>query len=154
MCSFPPVACENELLLSENRNLLGSIEATSSSSDDPPKDLVDSEGNAWCSTEEFKADSPAPYIQLNFTQPVFLTHMRARGETNGFSYVTAFQLEMLDDDGYYIPYKVSHSMRTTVSIYTTSRTGLSSLSIMLAPPGLEGLVRMSHKLISADIYDR
>ncbi len=52
-------------------------------------------------------NSSAPYIQLNFTETVSITHMRARGGVAGFSYVTQFRLEILDDFGEFVPYGVT-----------------------------------------------
>ncbi len=108
-------ACEGESQVSrEDSDILGPITASSADEDDPAEDVVDSGSNAWCSIEEFMDDSPAPYIQLNFTTVVSVTHMRARGGSVGFSYVTAFRLEILDQFGEYVPYGVTDE--PTVSV--------------------------------------
>ena len=50
---------------------------------------MDTSDKEWCSAEGLQS---RPYIQLNFTEPVVLTRMRARGGDGGLSYVTAFSI--------------------------------------------------------------
>ena len=99
-------ACKSESLLSrKNNGLLGSITASSADRDDPAVDVVDSGIKEWCTVEPFMDNNPAPYIQFNFTETVFLTHMRARGALLAF--VTAFGLEILNDLGEFVRYGVT-----------------------------------------------
>ena len=89
---FYKIACPTVHTVSSNRSLLPleSISASSDNGHDPAKDLVDTGDEEWCSTE---ALSSGPYIQLNFSQPIVLTHMRGRGGDGGFSYVTQFSIQ-------------------------------------------------------------
>ena len=43
---------------------------------------MDAGSSEWCSAEQLQS---GPYIQLNFTEPVVVSHMRARGDGVGFS---------------------------------------------------------------------
>ena len=105
---FVSTACESESLLSaEDNDLLDSITASLADEGDPASHVIDSGFGAWCSVEPFTDNSPAPYIQLNFTRTIFLTHMTARGGLAGLSYVTEFMLEILNDYGEYVPYGVT-----------------------------------------------
>ena len=93
------IACSTVHTVSSDRSLLPleSISASSENSDDPAKDLVDTGLEEWCSTE---ALSSGPYIQLNFSQPIFLTHMRGRGGDGGFSYVTQFSIQVKNNGSF------------------------------------------------------
>ena len=58
---------------------------------------LDSGNDAWCTAEPFM-DGPAPYLLVSFNGSVTLNHMEARGGVGGFSYVTAFQLEVQEEE--------------------------------------------------------
>ena len=117
MCVY--VVCDESTLLSAERDFLGPITASSASDDDPAEDVVDTGSDSWCSSEPFQAGS-APYIQLNFSTPVVLTYMRARGESNFIiflSYVAEFRLEVQDEEsGDYLPYGVVEESTPTVRL--------------------------------------
>lgn len=91
-------ACSSDNIHSVSTNMsllpLSSISASSETSDDPVQDLVTGNSDAWCSVESFDS---RPSATLNFTHPVALVNMIARGGVTGFSYVTNFSVEVFDE---------------------------------------------------------
>ena len=65
--------------------------------EDPAVDALDSGSDAWCTDEAFM-DGPAPYLLVSFNGSVTLNHMEARGSMGDLSYVTAFQLEVQEEE--------------------------------------------------------
>ena len=124
---FPTPVCQSISLLSADPSVLVFINASSAMSDDPAVDALDSGNNAWCTAEDFM-DGPAPYLLVSFNGSVTLNHMEARGGVGGFSYVTAFQLEVQEEEeesGRFEAYGVMDE--PTVS-YTIARPMLDMLA--------------------------
>ena len=93
--------------VSTNMSLLppNSISASSETSDDPVQHLVTRSRDSWCSVESFDS---RPSATLNFTHPVALVNMTARGGVAGFSYVTNFSVEVFNETtGQFMTYSFS-----------------------------------------------
>ena len=81
------------------------ISASSETSDDPVQHLVTRSRDRWCSVESFDS---RPSATLNFTHPVALVNMTARGGVAGFSYVTNFSVEVFNETtGQFMTYSFS-----------------------------------------------
>lgn len=86
--------CSSLNLLTTNRTLLPLDTITASSDNgNTPQELVDTSGGVWCSTQSLQT---RPYIQLNFTQPVTIIYMMARGLSSS-SFVSEFSIELLEE---------------------------------------------------------
>lgn len=52
-------------------------------------------------------EGPAPYLLVQFTNHVTLTHLEARGSVFGTVYVTGFRLEVQQESGDFTAYGVT-----------------------------------------------